>query len=105
MDQHLYGGELLAVKLFDLQRFSVGGGLVGGMMGVAQRFSTDGLAPDNNSLAGYLGPVARLEFTPGSRVSLGLSGSWEILVMPDDQETLTTTTVPQGALDVTFWLR
>ncbi len=102
----LAGGEVTALRMFDLGPTSLGLGLGGGLDAAWQDFVTDGEAPSRQALAGHVGPVARAEIALASRLSLGFEAGWDIYTFPGHSaEQLVTTAVPRGSLDATVWLR
>lgn len=110
MHVEMGGGQITALRLWDLGPASLGGGLGGGASGVWQSFQTTGDAPARFGYVGVVYPAFRAEIALNPRISLGLDGELDSWVYrgldPRDQSVETRWTVTPGAhLDATFWLR
>lgn len=102
LDQHLVGIDLGIYHVFDLGPHGLGFGVRGGLDWLAQRFDSDGLAPDRNLVVGRVGPFARAELALGPSVALQLDLGAEMYLVDttasDGTTALQPRVVPTAAL-------
>ncbi len=109
IDQRSFGADLSASRHLDLGPFAPGLGLRAGGDLVWQRFDTSGLASDNTSLTGRLGPLLLLDLAVAPRWVLGLHGGIDIqLYLGDDpldgSTSLRTAAVPHASIVLSRYL-
>ncbi len=110
LSQHSFGADLGAFRYLDLGRLAPGLGLrLGGDL-VLQRFDTPGEAPENTSLTGRLGPVARLDWALAPRLVLGLDAGADIQLYlgtdpQDGTSALRSAAVPYVSLELAAYVR
>lgn len=77
-EEHVLGLDVGVFHLFDVGPHGLGFGVRGGVDWLAQRFETDGVAPDVDQLIGRVGPFARLELALGGVLTLTLDAGVEV---------------------------
>lgn len=101
--QHQLGGDVGALRLFDLGALSLGFGLRVGGEWIRQGFDTAGQAPTRDALAGRAGALLRVEYAVLPAISARLSGGLDGYILPgDDGPALTA--APFAGLGVTFYV-
>ena len=99
--QTTVAADLSAYRLYDIGRFSIGGGLRLGAAWIQQTYTTTGTAPDTSTIAPSASPLLRSEVSLTPRFSLGVEGGISNYFVPSTDQKPPFITVPYVSVDLT----
>jgi hypothetical protein len=107
LEQRVLGGELAALRLFDLGDFALGFGVRGGADWISQTLTTDGVAPDRGNLTGRAGAVLHVAWAPAPWLTIwmeGASDAYFAQVVGADGKSANARFVPYGAAGLNLYV-
>ena len=109
LTQNMLGADVALLKLFDLGAVAPGVGVRVGFDWIGQTFASNGETPSRTAWSGRAGPLAHLDYSPLSWLSLSLEGGADIYLLEqlanqNGDAKLTTPVVPYGTVGFGIYL-